>query len=245
MLLVAIVVAAPSLLASAPFARGAHAVGLARHSALICSDVVDATRGGAGATATEARLLELVRQDERDLRTLDSMLAELGPAAGEPPPRTNKKLIVGDWSLEYASDERAVAPFSTGLGTGPFAVVEGVVQRFRKSDSRCETLEVVRRFGPFGNAKSALCGRWSLGADGGSVRWRAQYAIDERGREQGVDGAAANEARIAHASKALLVLRMAAGGGGEAAGGLCIFSRLASLKRALNEWNVADEEVPT
>ena len=209
------------------------------------------------AAATESiktadKLLAEVAKTERSLTVIASLVkmleeeSELPSTAGK-----QKRALAGSWKVEYASNEAAIAPFLTGPA-GPFEVVEGVVHCIKES-GEFSSIEVKRRVGPFGNSKQTLGGRWSLVApDSGGIgsradgkprmqmRWKASYMIDARGRE--VDpprSAGVHEARVAHASPQLLLLRIPPDS--TDAAGLLVFSKV-TLKAALEDLKVAEDE---
>ena len=112
-----------------------------------------------------ATLLDQVNQTQRSLAAIDASVAALEAA---PPPKKLKSALQGDWKLTYASDEAAVEPFMTGIADGPFNVLEEVYLRLMTGDI-LQSIEVVRKIGPFGNTGIALNGKWSVsGGSGGS-----------------------------------------------------------------------------
>ena len=200
-------------------------------------------------------LIAEIGNDSRSLSTISSLLAEL--EAPGPPPKV-KRALVGDWKLAYVSDQDALSPFTATGGAGPFKVLEDVYHRLF-SDGTVQSIEVVRKVGPFGNVASSLCGRWGTkdkggkskrakssgdgeGADSdsekpGSTSWRTTYMIDERGREVDPPAASLHEAQATHVSDQLLVLRSAAN-----EESVCVFTRLGKgeLKKELEEFALLD-----
>lgn len=186
--------------------------------------------------ATAALLAEVAKPE----RALDAIARHVRTLEAEPLPATAgkwKRALGVDWRLEYAADEAAVAPFLSGPSPGPFAVVEGVLHRF-KSAGEFASIEVKRNFGPFGgNSKVQLCGRWSL--DGDRVRWKASYMINAQSREVDPPSSAGmNEGRVTHVSSNLLLLRVPA----DSADGLLVFSKV-KLKDALEELKVDADDI--
>lgn len=218
-LLGALAVDAFSPTAAAQRARCGHV----RASAAIASD------------ADEARLLTEVRKDERSLPAIQGLVDAL---AAEDAPAKPKRALLGDWELEYASDADAVSLITTGE-IGNFAVVEGVVHRYLK-DNAVETIEVARQFGPFGNARRALNGKWSVEKSGSDamVRWRYTYLIDQFGRERDPPSAqlqaGTHEVLVGYLSANLMLLTR-----GDA---VLVFSRVPNLIEWLEENRVATEE---
>lgn len=187
--------------------------------------------------AAAAALLEEAAKEERNLGSIERQIATL--EASELPPKP-RKALVADWELAYASDAAAVAPFVSGEGNGPFQFVESVFFRLRPSD-RFSSIEVLRRVGPFGNSKTSLCGAWSMpkGA-AATLRWKASYTIDARGREvePPSSATAAHEAQVTHISPTLLILRRAAD-----AASFVVLSRVDSIDKSLEALAV-DPETP-
>lgn len=205
-------------------------------------------------TKAADQLLEEVAKPERSLTTIAELVKTLEDAGLPPTAGKQKKALVGDWRVEYASDDAVIAPFLTGP-LGPFTVLEGVIHSVKET-GEFNSIEVKRRLGPFGNSKQTLGGRWSItspakekrgavvgkaergGAADVTTRWKASYLIDSSGRERDAPSSSeVNEARVAHASSRLLLLRIPADSIGEA--GLLVFSKV-QLKKVLDEFNVAD-----
>lgn len=206
----------------------------------------DSTVEDGAVSSARAALLAEVAKDDRDLSVITASVATLEAA---PPPKKVKKMLQGDWKLNFASDANAVVPFTTGAANGPFCVLEEVYHRMLASDS-VQTIEVVRRIGPFGNTASSLCGRYSVdegksskkkGDDDGAVAapvltWKSTFMLDDRGRE--IDAPkecrAGRTAVATHVSSELLVMRI---GVGPAAPSFCVFSKMAKgdLKKDLND----------
>jgi len=195
-----------------------------------------------------------IGNDSRSLSTISSLLAVL-EAPG--PPAKLKRALVGDWKLAYVSDQDALSPFTATGGAGPFNVLEDVYHRLF-SDGTVQSIEVVRKVGPFGNVACSLCGRWGTddkrgkggkrdkssgdgeGSDSeklGATSWRTTYMIDERGREVDPPAASLHEAQATHVSDQLLVLRSAAN-----EESVCVFTRLGKgeLKKELEEFALLD-----
>jgi len=190
-----------------------------------------------------AALLEEIGRDERSLATMASLLAELESAGSPATEKKLKRAVVGDWKLVFVSDESALAPFTATGASGPFVVLEDVYSRWF-SDDTVQSIEVVRKVGPFGNVANSLCGRWGArrsSEDETSVlTWRPQYMIDERYREVDPPSTAPREMRVSHVSDELLALRLK-----EAEESYCIFTRLAkgALKKELDAFSVESEMV--
>ena len=208
------------------------------------------------AATARTSLLAEVAKPQRSIPEINAAVKILEAA---PRPAKAKKAVQGDWKLIYASDEAAVQPFTTGSAGGPFNVLEDVYHRIL-ADS-LQSVEVVRKIGPFGNSAQALCGKWSVAGDGkgsgkGSSKkgeageapamtWRVTYRIDERGREVDPpkDLPTSHAAVATHVSKELLVLRVGSGGAGSPS--YCVFSKTKKadiLKVLENEWNVYGPE---
>eukprot|EP00966_Prymnesium_polylepis_P078430 1818191-Prymnesium_polylepis.2 len=187
--------------------------------------------------ADEARLLTECRKEERSLQLIQQLIGKLSE---EPPPTKPKRELLGDWSLEYASDADAVVPVTSG-DIGRFAVIEGVAHRLLKNNEM-ETIEVARQFGPFGNARRGLNGKWSFekekGADEIVLRWRYTYLIDPFGRERDPPAAqkeaGTHELALSYLSDELMLLT--------SGGSQLVFSRLPNLLAWLEEYRVATEE---
>lgn len=206
----------------------------------------------AAATASAALQAEIVKP-LRSIAAITGLIATLEAAT---PPAKPKKAVLGDWKLTFASDEAAVKPFTTDAANGPFTVLEEVYHRVLTGDA-VQSIEVVRKIGPFGNSASALCGKWSV--SGGSSKkgdtpepaaltWRVTYRIDERGRE--VDppkGLSTNHAAVVtHASTELLVMRInTVYGEGASSPSYVVFTKLpkgAILKALTDELSVYGPE---
>ena len=187
----------------------------------------------AAAAYARTALLEEVAKPQRSLPAIAEHVATLEAAAQ---PSKLKRKLQGDWKLKFASDEAAVTPFTSGAADGPFAVLEEVYHRLLSGDAT-QSLEVVRKIGPFGNSLQALCGKWRVasggerkgkgkgkggdkGGDKGGgeepavLSWRNTYMIDERGRE--VDppsGVTTSHTAVAtHVSEDLMVMRFGSDG---------------------------------
>lgn len=176
------------------------------------------------ARAARKTLLAEIAQDSRSLANIEIAIKTL---EGAPAPTKIKKVLLGDWKLVFASDQDAIKPFAIGAASGPFTVLEDIYHRILVGDS-VQTLEVVRKIGPFGNMCQALHGKYSLDEATGTMSWRAQYMLDDRGREVKPPDAATgkNDARVTYASDELLVMRSAS-----AAQSYTVFSKLG--KKAL------------
>jgi len=187
--------------------------------------------------ADENRLIAECRKDERSLNAIQDLV---GTLSEEPEPAKPKRELLGDWTLEYASDAQIVAAFTTGE-IGQFSVIEGVVHRLLK-DNVVETIEVARQFGPFGNARRALNGKWSVEktADEIMVRWRYTYLIDQFGRERDTPSAQAQagtqELKLSYLSKSVMLFTR------DDASSVLVFSRVPNLIEWLEENRVATEE---
>ncbi|KAL1523165.1 hypothetical protein AB1Y20_018120 [Prymnesium parvum] len=192
------------------------------------------------ASADEVQLLTECRQDERSLPTIRRLCDAL--SSTELPAKPKRELL-GDWRLEFASDAGAVSPLTTGE-IGQFAVIEGVVHRFLK-DNLVETIEVARQFGPFGNTRRGLNGKWSLERSGTEVclRWRYTYLIDEYGRERDPpklqQEAGTHEVKLEYVSSGLILLSPGEENGEKS---LLVLSRVPNLVEWLEENRVAREE---
>jgi len=206
----------------------------ARHA--VCRQI----RSGAviSSAADEAKLLAECRKEERSLSVIEGLVDTL---AADPPVAKPKRELLGDWSLEYASDADPLALITTGE-IGNFATIEGVVHRLCK-DNEVETIEVARQFGPFGNARRALNGKWSIEKSPAEtlVRWRYTYLIDQFGRERDPPSsqqqAGTREVKLSYVSDGLLLISV-----GEGLRSVLIFSRVPNLTEWLDENRVATEE---
>ena len=188
-----------------------------------CFRMVEAT-----SAADEATLLAECRREERSLATIEQLVSSL---KSQPLPTKPKKALLGDWLLEFASDAEAVGRITNG-DVGPFAVIEGVIHRFLKGNE-VESIEVLRRFGPFGNMKRSLNGRWGVDKDGEgqAIRWRYTYQIDGDGRERDTPKQETTEAQLGYSSSDLLIF-----GFGDS---VLVFSRIPSLDTVLVDLRVA------
>ena len=126
--------------------------------------VADAALDDGAVASAQAALLAEVSKPQRSLAAIAAHVATLEAA---PPPSKAKKAVQGDWKLTFASDEVAVEPFTTGAASGPFSVLEEVYHRMLSSDM-VQSIEVVRKIGPFGNSARSLCGRFSV--EGGDAK---------------------------------------------------------------------------
>jgi len=189
------------------------------------------------AATDEAALLTECRKEERSLQQIERLVGSL---KSQPLPSKTKKDIAADWMLEYASDAVAVGCITCG-DVGPFAVIEGVMQRFLPG-SEVESIEVLRQFGPFGNLKRSLNGRWStekLGkgknAEGEIIRWRYSYQIDGSGRERDVPKkvVGTQEAQLAYLSPSMLIINVPTN-----SESILVFSRIKSLDQVLIDLRV-------
>uniref|UniRef100_A0A7S4BSR3 Plastid lipid-associated protein/fibrillin conserved domain-containing protein n=1 Tax=Chrysotila carterae TaxID=13221 RepID=A0A7S4BSR3_CHRCT len=109
---------------------------------------------------TARRLLRECAKEERSIPLLNELVAALETSSkvqAEKP----KRALLGDWKLAFASDADAAAVFTTGQGGGVFSVVECALLRLQKSNV-AKVIEVSRRFGPFGNEKRSLSGKWGV-----------------------------------------------------------------------------------
>merc|ERR1719331_923756 len=121
----------------------------------VTSDKADAD----AAAAANALLEEVKKERDRSIETIESLVRKLEES--ELPKKGKlKRAVTTTWRLDYASDDAAIAPFLTGPA-GPLAVLEGVVHTMKPSGD-FSSVEVKRPFGPFGNSKAELCGKWSL-----------------------------------------------------------------------------------
>ena len=203
---------------------------------------MDFTSGEAARTA----LLAEVAREERSLPSVAASLTKLEADFEAMPAKKRARALQGDWKLVFASDEAAVAPFTTGSASGPFAVLEDVYLRLSSSD--LQAIEVVRKVGPFGNAAQSLHGRWSVTAggegEGDVLSWRTMFMVNERSREVDPpkDMPTANEARVTHVSSELLVVRRA-----DDASSYVIWTRFdkGELKKALDDASVESEMILT
>lgn len=179
---------------------------------------------------------DLLRECSREERALDRISALVGELAADS--SKAKRAVLGDWRLVFAGDVDALAHFRTGAVTSPFGKVEDVFVRFEQG-SAMRVIEVERRFGPFGNAKRALVGKFSVesaGKGAGTLRIKYLWADDENGREADPPIKGALEVQVAAASKSVLVLRLGAeakadakaeaGESGALTGSTLIWSRL-------------------
>lgn len=164
-------------------------------------------------TKAASALLVEVGKEDRSMASIDKLVGTL-----ETTPRNNnkiKKAVLGDWKLVYATDADAVKLFTSGGADGPFAVLEDVYLRLQ-SGSEVQSIEVVRKIGPFGNVAQSLFGKFQLGGGGedeaDTLSWRPTYMVNERGREVDApsDAAARKEWQLTHVSSELLVLRRTA-----------------------------------
>lgn len=182
----------------------------------------------------EASLLAECRLEVRSLPSIERLINAL---KSQQLPAKPRKMIVADWLLEYASDMGAVARF-TGEDLGPFAVTEGLIHRFMPGNA-VESIQVVRRFGPFGNFKRSLNGRWSLDeSNPQAIRWRYTYQVDSSGREREMPGQQERtcQASIAYMSPSLLILTFCTAGQSDS---VTVFSHISSLEPVLVEFRVA------
>jgi len=148
-------------------------------------------------------LLKECGEETRSLTTIAKLVGEL---AEEQAPVKVKREVLGDWKLVFASDELAAAIVTTGVATGPFRLVEDVLLRVQPGQLRA--IEIARRFGPFGNEKRALVGKWS--ATPRSMRWRWGWMEDLQGREAQPQSNEVYEPLVAHASPEMLILSFGA-----------------------------------
>lgn len=209
-------------------------------------------------------ILAEIEKEQRSLEAISSALAVLEAA---PLPSKLKRAVIGDWKLVFASDAAAVEPFSVGAASGPFVVLEDIFHRMQTTGDTVQSIEgeldlaprprrsvvvdpaltlpfspalrtVVRKIGPFGNSCSSVNGRFSVGDDD-SISWKAQYMIDERGREvKPSDGGMARKARATHVSPQLMVMRRDG-----AADSYVIFTKLGKgeLKKELDAYSLDTE----
>lgn len=184
----------------------------------------------------EAKLVAECRKEERSLAVIQGLVEVL---AAEPPAAKPKRELLGDWSLEFVSDADAVVPVTSGE-IGKFATIEGVVHRLQK-DNLVETIEVARQFGPFGNARRALNGKWSVEKTPTEtmVRWRYSYMIDQYGRERDPPSAqqeaGTQEVKLSYVSGGLMLLAIGEGSS------VLVFSKVPNLTEWLEENRVATE----
>ena len=182
-----------------------------------------------------SKLLAEFAKPERSLDVVEGLIASL--EADPPVTKASKQRreLTADWKFAFASDGAAVEPFTTGSADGPFNVLEDCYFRLRGEDN-VQSIEVVRRIGPFGNTAFSLHGKWRV--DSSSITWRPKYFIDGRGREVAVPSQAAQgrEAKVTHVSD-VLVLRM-----GQS---FSVFERLGKgkLKKELDDFALDPELV--
>ena len=137
----------------------------------------------AAAAYARTALLEEVAKPQRSLPAIAEHVATLEAAAQ---PSKLKRKLQGDWKLKFASDEAAVTPFTSGAADGPFAVLEEVYHRLLSGDAT-QSLEVVRKIGPFGNSLQALCGKWRV-ASGGERKGKGKGKGGDKGGDKGGGG---------------------------------------------------------
>ena len=155
------------------------------------------------ASVSTERLLEECEKDERELSLITSGVREL---EGAETPKKLKRALLADWRLAFASDQEAADMLLTGQAS-MVLTIEGVVASFQAGD-QMRAIEVLRPFGPFGNRRNSLMGRWGL--EKTELRWRYTYLFDDNNsRELDVPEAAkgTHTAQVTHASDELLVLR--------------------------------------
>ena len=189
-----------------------------------------------------AALEEECSKPERSLGRIAELVETL---AADPVVARPKKAVLGDWRLVFASNEEALAPFTSRCVSPPFGVVEDIFCRIdRGNDMRI--IEVERRVGPFGNAKRALQARYDIVAAGkGSadrLAFQARWMDDPSGRETEPPSREKVSAELI-AAGSLIVLRDIATGSGSPASSCLVFSRLSpkQLARALDDLGVKKE----
>ena len=172
-------------------------------------NMLAASTDSAAVTKASSSLLAEISKDSRSLASIENMVTTI-----ESTGRNTKirKAVLGEWKIVFATDEEAVKPFAAGGGDGPFAVLEDVFLRLL-SGYELQTIEVVRKIGPFGNMAQSLYGKFDLttGDDSDSLSWKPTYMVNERGREVDAPNGAAKRMEwvVSHVSKELLVLRRA------------------------------------
>ena len=187
-------------------------------------------------SATASKLLAEFAKDTRSLPMIEGALKELESAEL---PKKLKKGVIGDWKLAFASDEEAAAMLLTGEANVLLAV-EAVIASFNEG-SKMRSIEVTRPFGPFGNRKAALEGRWGL--EDNKLGFKYQYVLEETQgggtRERDVPEAAKErrEVEVTHVSDGLLVLR-------RSASSYLVLSKLKSLRDELIELRVEAPPAP-
>lgn len=187
-------------------------------------------------SATTSKLLAEFAKDERSLPTIEGALKELESTEL---PKKLKKALIGDWKLAFASDEEAAAMLLTGEANMLLAV-EAVIACFNEGN-KMRSIEVTRPFGPFGNRKATLEGRWGL--EENKLGFKYQYVLEEtqgRGRrERDVpDGSKERrEVQVTHVADGLLVLR-------RSASSYLVLSKLKSLQDELIELRVEAPPAP-
>lgn len=187
-------------------------------------------------SATVSKLLAEFAKGERSLPTIEGALKELESAEL---PKKLKKAVIGDWKLAFASDQDAAAILLTGEANVLLAV-EAVITSFSEAN-KMRSIEVTRPFGPFGNRKAALEGRWSL--EDNKLGFKYQYVLEEtqgKGRrERDVPDAAKErrEVQVTHVSDGLLILR-------RSASSYLVFSKLKNLQDELIELRVEAPLLP-
>mmetsp|Transcript_43361 Transcript_43361/g.137121 ORF Transcript_43361/g.137121 Transcript_43361/m.137121 type:complete len:230 (-) Transcript_43361:67-756(-) len=204
-----------------------------RHSPALCK-----MAAVSAPPASAAALEEECSKPERSLGRIAELVETL---AADPVVARPKKAVLGDWRLVFASNEEALAPFTSRCVSPPFGVVEDIFCRIdRGADMRI--IEVERRVGPFGNAKRALQARYDIVAAGkGSANrlaFQVRWMDDPSGRETEPPSKEKVSAELI-AAGSLIVLRDIA----SPASSCLVFSRLSpkQLARALDDLGVKKE----
>uniref|UniRef100_A0A7S4F6U1 Plastid lipid-associated protein/fibrillin conserved domain-containing protein n=1 Tax=Chrysotila carterae TaxID=13221 RepID=A0A7S4F6U1_CHRCT len=155
---------------------------------------------------TARRLLRECAKEERSIPLLNELVAALETSSkvqAEKP----KRALLGDWKLAFASDADAAAVFTTGQGGGVFSVVECALLRLQKSNV-AKVIEVSRRFGPFGNEKRSLSGKWGVVDGTFRLRYTSMLNVQREEEAPPQHAAVSYVGSISHVSPRCLVLRL-------------------------------------
>jgi len=119
-----------------------------------------------------SKLLVEFAKEERNVIEIDKLIASLESEPVEVKASKLKRALMADWKLAFAPNAAALELFTSGSASGPFVVLEDCYFRLLDGNN-LQSIEVVRRLGPFGNSAISLHGKWSL--SDGSISWQPRY----------------------------------------------------------------------
>mmetsp|Transcript_29841 Transcript_29841/g.52458 ORF Transcript_29841/g.52458 Transcript_29841/m.52458 type:complete len:216 (-) Transcript_29841:50-697(-) len=167
----------------------------------------------AKATKAIKELFAVIEEDELEDYDWDPAIAKIESV---PPPTMGqlKKELVGNWKLEFATDEDSKTPLLIGSSQEPnFKFYKGAFMRLQLEDEtyKLQMIEVVSNLGPFGNSALQLCGSWTV-VDDDVLQWNAAYKVNDKNKEEAIDEEKMDKCEefcVTHVSDEMLILMWA------------------------------------